>query len=219
MAAVEPLDSEPVLALANNLAPQQGETPMLRNWKVLALAAIIAAAPPNILLAQEKRNDVDSSKAMERLEKMMQDVRSKMDNVDKSLGDAFNKLAKDMSDLRNDIAPLKDLALRIDNLERSLSKLKTDMEMLAKNGTQTRTSMSPSSTGRIQIVNNYPEKLLFEINGRPYPVLPDRTEIIEGVPAGNFSYRVFSPQYGWIADTTSRMLDANRTFTISARLP
>jgi regulator of replication initiation timing len=142
---VDPLDPdwEPILAYSSTLEPHRGDSPMLRNWKMFELAALFAVvAPSPVLFAGEKE---DASKAiLERLDKNVKAMKSKVETMETGLADAFKKIGEDMKDLRNDLTKLAGEHLKIDDkvdkLEQSLARLKTDMEDLKK---AARPSLSP----------------------------------------------------------------------------
>ena len=74
----------------------------------------------------------------------------------------------------------------------------------------------PTSTGRVVLVNLYPEELLFRINDKNYRVAPGTNLPVENVPAGTFTYEVISGFYGLLKHSTSP-LASNETFTLTAR--
>jgi hypothetical protein len=104
----------------------------------------------------------------------------------------------------------------------SLDEIRTRLTLieqeLARLATTPRTSLSPSAAGvgRLQLVNNYSEDLLFIVNGRAYRVAPGTTHMVEQVPAGAFNYEVVSPTWGLRARNTPQLV-TGETFTITAR--
>jgi len=249
---VDPLDSESdaILAYSSTLAPHRGDSPMLRTWKLLELAAVLAVAVPSpIVLAGGSKTD-DTKEVLERLEKMVKEVKGKVGEVKTqvdTLGASLGNVAREVADLKGEITPLKDLRLKIDLLDKSFANLKVELEDLRKSRSstdkagledvkdrlasiektlakmmqpETRTSLSPAATttGKIMLVNNYTDRLLFQINDRQFFVEPGFSQALD-VVAGPFTYRVMSPRHGWLDQPQSRTVEANRTFTLNAMQP
>src|SRR6266436_4394190 len=81
-----------------------------------------------------------------------------------------------------DKADLDDLKGRLGKIEDALGKLSSVPQ----------TVLSPARVGRLRLVNEYHEELLFIVNGRSYRVAPGSTQQIEQVPTGAFTYEVIS---------------------------
>src|SRR5262249_48189637 len=64
--------------------------------------------------------------------------------------------------------------------------------------------------GRVHLVNNHVDELLFIINGRQFRVPPRAGMGVEGLAAGALSYEVLSPRFGRLAARTTT-LNANET--------
>jgi hypothetical protein len=132
---VDPLDFEwdPILAYSSTLASHRGDTPMLRNWKLLELAALLAVAVPSpIVLAGGESKETDKA-ILERVEKMVKDIRTEMAQVRSQLNSLTGSLAtatKEVENLKGEITPLKGVALRMKNLGESFASLKADLERL-----------------------------------------------------------------------------------------
>lgn len=236
-----------------------GDTPMIRNWKTVGLAALLATAAtvaPVQAQATSETNDV--KKILDRLDKM-----------DKSLINMDQKIGQDMQDLKNsntqlqkDLTPLKEEILKqrlkldiantkIEQLEIQLSKVGQDLEDLKKRLPSSglalyppaekgaweeiktklgqieqtldkmqqpspRVSLSPPSLGRVILVNQYNEDLLFVVNQKQYRVAPYTTVRLENQPAGALSYEVISGTWGLRARNNTTLL-GNETFTLTAR--
>jgi hypothetical protein len=254
---VDPLDSEwdPILAYSSTLAPHRGDTPMIRNWKLFELAAVMAVAVPSpILLAGGNgTKDTDTKAILEMIKEVktqVAEVKKQVDAMDRCLGGALKNVANEVAAIKGDITPLTGLSLKMKHLNESFAGLKTELEkfkpavptdrvtledvkdvkdrlaniekVLTRLQTepQTRTSLSPPATapGKIMLTNNYTDKLLFQINDQQVFVQPGQSHVLEGVPAGPFTYKVFAPQQGW-SQPQNRTLEPNRTFTLSAMLP
>jgi hypothetical protein len=109
-----------------------------------------------------------------------------------------------------DRSGLEDIRTKLGSIEHALLKLQPSTS---------RTSMSPSvtaPTGRVVLVNLYPEELLFRINDKNIRVAPGANFPLEGIPAGSLSYEVISGIWGLRARNTTT-LASNETFTLTAR--
>jgi hypothetical protein len=214
--------AEDPLAVPPFLASHRGESPMLRTWKLVGWSTLLTAALATPAVAQK----TDTEKILERLDKMEEswkqtvkdigtDIRTLQGNVlmhNLELG----KLRKEMDTLKQRIPPefpsgidktsVDELKDRIGRLEQALNKLPT----------QSRVALSPPQAGRLMLVNQYQEELLFRVNQQDYRVAPGMTTRVEGVPAGEFTYEVISPSWGLRANKRTN-LSANETFTITAR--
>jgi len=233
------LDWEPILVFSSNHAHHQGDSPMLRNWKSLELATLLAAAftaQPVLFAGEGGKKDVDAKAVLERLEIMH-----------KATAKTLGEITKDLTFLKGDhVVMQEELKNKIGKVEEKLAKLQSDLEKLkkqdpsinpidkanfeeirnrlgqieqtiAKMQAPSRIALAPPNTGRIMLVNLYPEELLFVINGRTYRVPANRTMPLESHPAGTFTYEVIAPRfYGRVAQKTST-LDPNETYTITAR--
>jgi len=101
----------------------------------------------------------------------------------------------------------------LEELRTQLAQIQAGLLKLA----EARTSMSPpTNTGRIQLVNQYPETMLFVVNGKSYRVDPFTSVTLPDQPAGMFKYEVISGTFGLRAVNTP-VLDAGKTYTITVR--
>jgi hypothetical protein len=100
-----------------------------------------------------------------------------------------------------------------DELKARLTQIETNLNRLAEG----RTSFSPpAGVGRIQLVNQYPQRILFVINGKTYGVDPFTTVNLDNQPAGSFKYEVFADGYGMLR-TSTPLLEPGKTYTITVR--
>src|SRR5262249_8511067 len=102
------VEEESILVYSSNHAHHQGDSPMLRNWKSLELAALLAAAftAQPVLFAGEKEPDLKA-------------VIKRLDAMDKSVAKAFEKIAEDLTVLRGN-----DLKTKVD-LDKVIAKVET----------------------------------------------------------------------------------------------
>jgi hypothetical protein len=109
-------------------------------------------------------------------------------------------------------------------MEQLNSSLKILNETIAKLGpTEKRTSMSmpngtPSTMGRVVLVNLYSQDLLFTLNNMDIRVPARTTKTVENVPTGALRYSVFSDRWGILQSQTTN-LAGNDTFTLTASNP
>ena len=184
----------------------RGDTPMIRTWKLLGYPAILAAAlttTPSSLSAGDdgKQNSDTKSKVT------LEDVNESLKSIQKKLEE--NKRGAD----------LMDSDLRI--LKEKVAQLQRDVDSLMRGRTTTanyppNTPIAPS-TGRIRLVNTWPERITVLLNDKSIPVEPNQ-EIIVPEPVGTFIYEILgsSPDNTILRITQKqpRTLAANETFTI-----
>jgi hypothetical protein len=143
----------------------------------------------------------DARLRVERLEKQVEKLRLDMEALQKrTSGIAFYP--------PSDKADLTEIRSQLQKIEQSLNRMQ---------GGPARTAFSSpaGNTGRIVLVNQYPETLLFLVNDRPYRVSPGQTATIDNVPAGGFTYEVISPTNG-SGGIRNRTLEVGRTYTLTA---
>src|SRR5207245_2378368 len=103
-----------------------GETPMLRTWKMLKLAAVMSAAlaVTPVAFAQEKDKE-DIKSVLERLNKMDEGLKAEFKNIKGS----FDKIDGDIRKIKGDL-----LAQDVDVTagKRSLEDLEKQVEKLAR---------------------------------------------------------------------------------------
>jgi hypothetical protein len=256
LTALEPAPLPTQITAVNPLVYREstpGDTPMLRNWKTLALcslltSAVLVQAP---VLADEKA-------VLEKIDALQESIKKSFDGVSKDMGDfkaEFKKIRDSISTLEDDgVKQRLDLAntnAKVKQIEGALEKIRGEVETLrlreptvAKTGidkgsvddikaklgsieqailrlqpSTSRVAMSPpaaSTTGRVVLVNLYPEELLYLINGKSYRVAPGANVPVDLVPAGSLNYEVISGTWGLRAKNTTT-LAPNETFTLTAR--
>ena len=235
---------EPSVYLPRRTTPF-GETPMLRTWNTLALATLLAAASPPIVVAGEK--DASDPKAVL---KAVEELRTKVDALTKKL-DAQPKaddkkilaeikkleervvgeIDKGNEELKARITAIETEQLRqklgvgggkggLEEIRTRLSAIEKALATLqATKDSNIRKAFSPPTNGsvaRVMLVNLYAEDLLFIVNDRSYRVEPNRQMQLDGVPAGALTYQVISPTWGSRAHRTTAV-QPNETLTLTAR--
>jgi hypothetical protein len=109
-----------------------------------------------------------------------------------------------------DKTSIDEIKVTLANIEQAILKLQPSSNRIA---------LSPPSspaTGRVMLVNVYPEELLFVVNQKTYRVAPGATMPLDGVPAGVLNYEVISGTWGLRARSTTN-LAPGETFTLTAR--
>jgi hypothetical protein len=133
----------------------------------------------------------------------------------------LNEIRKKLEDLRT----VQDLERAMDSVtfqvfERRLQRLE---EAVARMATVTRTTsgFTPdlAGSGTIRLRNRSGYMATIVVNGQPYPVPAYETRLIQGMPAGPFTYEVSANGFGIIQPLVNRTLLANREFTININPP
>lgn len=259
--AFKEVDSNP---LCYTRALPTEDTPMLRNWKMLALYSltVVTFAQPVPVVAGDQKTLLD------RFEKLEQSIVKSFENLGSDIKSLNNDLAhfkKELTKAQGEIGALQTESLdnklkingfggKLDSLEKQVQKIGADLDalhrrldseprstpplidkaaveevrlklgaiekaILSLQPTKERVALSPgvtTTTGRVMLVNNYPETLLFIINSREFRVPGMTTQPIDGVPAGNLEYEVISPTWGSRARRTTS-LSNGETFTLTAQ--
>ncbi len=256
LTALEPPPLPAQITATNPLVYREstlGDTPMLRNWKTLALCSLFTSA----VLVQAPAL-ADEKAVLERIDALQESMKKSFDGVAKDMGDFkadFKKIRDSISVLEDDgVKQRLDVAntnAKVKQIEGALEKIRADIETLrlreptiAKTGidkgsvedikaklgsieqailrlqpSTSRVAMSPptsSATGRVVLVNLYPEELLYLINGKTFRVAPGANVPVDMVPSGTLNYEVISGTWGLRAKNTTT-LAPNETFTLTAR--
>jgi len=186
----------------------RGDTPMIRTWKLLGYPAILTAAlaaAPTWAGGDETGKQNTDKKSNVTLE----DIREGLQSVQKKL-EEFRLGANIMGE-----------EVRI--LKEKVAQLQKDVDSLKASRTSTSNYQpappSPGAgTGRIRLVNTWPEKITVFLNDKSFPVEPNREITVQDVPAGSFTYFILGSRPDnsvvQITDKQPRTLAANETFTI-----
>jgi len=138
----------------------------------------------------------------------------------KSINAALDQMRKDLDALMKrepvvdnkgmDKAGLADIKTLLASIEQAILKLQQPTNRVAYSPTPATT------TGRVVLVNLYPEELLFVVNQKTHRVAPGANLPLDTIPAGPLSYEVISGTWGLRARNTTT-LAPNETFTLTAR--
>jgi hypothetical protein len=201
---------------------------MIRNWKMLAFEAVLAGTliPAGAQTqttgsdAQPKPADLASVlKDVQELKKIVNAMDAKVASSFRAMQEETEKRLKKLED-DGVAAALKFEKTQSDleEIKKQLAQLRLDLDALKNRAPVSRESAyapsSPNSptgaTGRIRLVNTFPDTMTIVVNGRAYQVGPGDTRFVEAVPAGTFNYEVLGVQ-----SRVDRALAANETFTIT----
>jgi hypothetical protein len=199
----DPAAEPPKLEIANEpSAPQvfeeetfryspRGETPMIRNWKMIGLQTVLAAAlaaSPNPTYAQEGSEGKKNSD--EKAGPSLKDLKKSLDSIQKDV-EKISAMAEHFKKIHD----------RVDRLQKELNESRRAFG---------RDPTRPAS-GRVRLVNTFPGEMRIVLNSIVYPLAPQETRDVP-VPAGRFAYEVLNIQgFG----TRTRDILANETFTIT----
>jgi outer membrane murein-binding lipoprotein Lpp len=165
---------------------------------VLAVLGLCLLAGPALALAPPPEGDKKTDS--EKLDEISRQLKTLADNVN----DIKNQLG-DMSLSTN--RTIADLKSRIDALEQRLGRIESQAGGV-------RRAMAPPVVGTIRLMNRSAFPATINVNGQPYTVAPGQTRDLAGVAAGAFTYSVEANGFGMIQPPVSRILGADRTFTI-----
>jgi hypothetical protein len=130
-----------------------------------------------------------------RVQKMLRDI--------KQLQADMGTAGTDLGQVREDLKSI---------LSKEMAGLRSDLESLRKRfyPEPGPAPLAQAPTGRVQLINAYPDPMTVILNGRAYELLPNETRNVT-VPAGNFTYQVMRVH----PDLQPRTLAANQTYTIT----
>jgi hypothetical protein len=122
--------SEPAIDVYRR-APTSGETPMIRTWNTLALAALLAAAPP-VLAGGEKEKDTDAKAILKAVEELRKNVDALSKKIDAAPTAANHKqVVGDIKKLGETVEKANDeLKTRIAAMETEHLKQKLELQGL-----------------------------------------------------------------------------------------
>lgn len=162
------------------------------------------------LKALEQRiEDVDKSRKGQ-LEQLAQDI----DKRDKDTEVRIQKILSDLRQMQTDLGAVGSTSAQmredVKNILSQLSAVRQDFDGLRKRFYEPPTLPQPAATGRVQLVNSFPEPMTVILNNRAYQLQPFETRTVT-VPAGNFTFQVLRVH----TDLQPRTVAANQTFTIT----
>lgn len=139
-------------------------------------------------------------------------------NLQQSMVDlqkSFDALESKMNQKLSLYPPQQDSSKNTDLLDR-LAQLENQIANMQANSERTSSSSPISRNGRIVVINETSEEVLFLLNGASQRVSANASLTLENQTPGNFSYEIISPTFGTLR-TNSPTLVAGETFRISIR--
>jgi hypothetical protein len=193
--------------------PYQGETPMMRTWKLLGLqtllAALFAAAPS---LGSNPSGAAADVEKLQEIQKQLEDLKRSVIALEERIKDVRTESTASGQRVQNQ---LKDLSK---DLNEQMSLLRTDMESLrSRLPAATRVSAFPPSdtgpspgTARVEMLNTYSQPVSIVVNNRrSYLLAPGERRLSDPISAGPFTYEVLGVQ-----PVVTRSIAADKTFTV-----
>jgi len=195
---------------------------MRRNWK-LCQAALLAAALLTVHSSAVGQVDKgpEGDKAATEAQKTLQLLIRLQESIDqlKKQGDDLQRQVSNLPDeQRIDYQIRKTLAKELTDTKDEMSALRQPLDLLQRDvaSLKSRNSplvafSSPATPVRIKLINTFPSQMTVIVNERSYRLAPGATEVLENIPAGQFTYQVLGVQ----PDMLVRSLSPNETFTIT----
>jgi Skp family chaperone for outer membrane proteins len=208
---------------------QPGDSPMMRNWKMLAFQTLLAGtlipagaqaqAPASGSDAPPKPPDTASIlKEIQELKKTLSAMDTKVASSFRAMQEEADKRLKKLED--DGVAAglrLEKTQADIEDMKKQLLQLRQDLDVVRNRAGSSRESgytppanAPTAATGRVRLVNTFLDPMTIIVNGVRYQLAPGETRLTEPVPAGTFNYEVLGVQ-----PRLDRTLAANETFTIT----
>jgi hypothetical protein len=225
---------------------QRGDSPMIRNWKTLTMysllsAAAVAFAPqPAVVFATEENQPAKADKLSDADKDAIADILRK--ELKKLEDGVLATLQKRVDTLEGKLSALQleqlghkilidQLTKRLDAASASpvvdkamMDTLKAIQDGIAKLApAEKRSSAYPpngaaTNMGRVMLVNQYSDELLFIVNGVGHRLPPQTSKLVENIPVGALGIEVFSTRFG-VFSRRATTLAGGETFTLTANPP
>jgi hypothetical protein len=222
---------------------QRGDSPMMRNWKTLTMYALLSAAAvaftpqPAVVFATEKNQPAKADKLSDADKEaiagiLRQELKKLEEGVLATLQKRVDTLegkvsALQLEQLRHQVE-IDKLTKRLDAASASpvvdkamMDALKAIHDGIAKLAPPEKRSSAypPNGTatnmGRVMLVNNYSDKLLFIINGVGHRLPAYSSKLVEQIPVGTVGIEVFSERFGRFHSQPTTLAGGD-TFTLTA---
>jgi len=190
---------------------------MQRTWKQIVCytsLSVALAVGPNLALAGpgEPQAGTTEAQRFEDLDKQIKDLKKALTAATNSL----DKMDRDLKDFRTESQlGMSNTETKIQNLSSDLANLKLEVENLrSRMTTSVRVSgfgppETQVGTGRVELVNVYPQEMSVVVNNRVYRLLPNDDRLTDPIPAGAFTYEVLG-----VTDKRVRQLAADKVYPI-----
>lgn len=195
---------------------------MRRNWKwcqaALVLATMLAVQATAVGQVEKgpetDKTPADAQKTLQLLIKLQESI----DQLKKQGDDLQRQVSNLPDEQRIDYQIRKTLAKELKDSKDEMTALRQQLDLLQrdvaslKSGAAPRVAFSsPATLGRIRLVNTFPSQMTVIVNERSYRLAPGADQVLENIPAGQFTYQVLGVQ----PDLLVRSLAPNETFTIT----
>jgi hypothetical protein len=158
----------------------------IKKMQVVPLAlAVVLTTSAGTLLAQTPSGGSD-----------LAEIRQRLDAMEKGIQGSFQAA-------RGEIDSLKE---RLAQLEKELENLRRQQPAVPRISNFPPTG---AATGRIYLINQYSQPVQLVLNGTTYRLAPRDRYVLDGQPAGPFTYEVLG-----IQPPIKRVLDAGGAYTI-----
>jgi hypothetical protein len=200
-----------------NFGRHLGDSPMQQTWKQIvcytSLSIALSAGPELVRAgAGEPQAVAAEAQRFEDLDKQIKELKRAMTAATQSL----DKMDKDLKDFRTESQlGMSNAETKIQNLSSDLANLKLEVENLrSRIANNVRVSgfgpvETPAGTGRVELVNVYPQEVSVAVNNRVYRLLPNEIRLTDPIPAGTFTYEVLG-----VTDKRSRLLATDKVYPI-----
>jgi hypothetical protein len=194
-----------------------GDSPMQRTWKQIVCYTSLSAAlalGPNLAMAGSGDPPASAAEAQrfEDLDKQIKELKTALAAATRSL----DRMDKDLKDFRTDSQlGMASTETKIQNLSSDVANLKLEVENLrSRIANNARVSgfgpvETPVGTGRVELVNVYPQEVSVAVNNRVFRLAPNEIRLTDPIPAGTFTYEVLG-----VTDKRSRLLAADKVYPI-----
>jgi hypothetical protein len=193
---------------------------MKRTWIVIGMSAVLCAllaASPGLgqAAASSDVKKSEEAKQLEEIQKQLSELKKEVSQAATVLGSVGQELRSQRTDAA---LRAQSTQSQVNELKDEVSRLRNEVSYLRQLATATtREAGSPpevplTPTGRVEMINTYPEEVAIVVNRRTYRISPKETRLSEPIPAGTFTYEVL----GYRSQQT-RDLRANAIYTIWVR--
>jgi hypothetical protein len=213
--AVSELEIDDIIAVRNS---HPGDTPMLQEWKLLGMQAVLAGAliASTGTAADEKKpssdEKVDVAAQLKQLSAQMKALSDSVTSIDSTIKKDFERVANDVLDARGKASKAQS---DVEALRAEVDRLRKEVEGLR--GAPTRVSNYPSTpagTSTIRLVNTFTDAVTIVINNdRVYHLNPNEVRFTAPLPVGDVTYEVLSTA------VPGGVIQGQRTTKVSASSP
>jgi hypothetical protein len=186
--------------------PHQGDTPMMRTWKMLGLntllAALFAATPA---LGSNTSGPLSDAEKLDEIQKQLNELKNSLAEVKKTLADGRTDASLGAQKVQSQIGELGNQVTQLLDSLRNRTSMSTRIAASPSLDTG-----PPTGTARIEMANTYSQPVSVVINNRrSYPLQPGERRLSDPIPAGSFSYEILG-----VTPMVTRTIAADKVFTV-----